>query len=374
MKKIALLLPDFEEGGMPVVASHLLDGLSKTFEVDLIFIKAGKRVNYPTFQAKIFELEKVRKRKLGRYLQKIQSIYTFKKLRKSRKYTAVISYGILAGTINILTKNHKSKSICTIHNISSIENKQLGLSGQIFNFFLKSIYKYADHVVAISQGIQQDLVNNYRLNNVETIYNPYKFLSIRKNARLKSSFVRDNSVNFVTVSRLEPNKNVSKLIYAINELKNSGQEATLWIMGTGSEEAKLKKIVLDLKLTESIHFLGFISNPEKVVSQCDFFLLASDNEGFPNVLVESLASGTPIIVEDIYSGPREIFNDLKKTDYKQYLQEDIYIFKNGILCKDIELGMRVALDHTKFLIDINCLEDRLSYLNIALRYTQIINE
>ena len=55
-----------------------------------------------------------------------------------------------------------------------------------------------------------------------------------------------------------------------------------------------------------IIFLGFNNNPFKFVSRSNCFVLSSDVEGFPNVLIEALACGRPVISTDCSSGPREL--------------------------------------------------------------------
>lgn len=78
------------------------------------------------------------------------------------------------------------------------------------------------------------------------------------------------------------------------------------IVGGGYLEAELKQKVYDLGLADKVVFCGFESNPFKYVSRCDCFVLSSDVEGFPNVLIEALACGKPVISTDCSSGPREL--------------------------------------------------------------------
>ena len=71
-------------------------------------------------------------------------------------------------------------------------------------------------------------------------------------------------------------------------------------------EDVLKQKVSDLGMNDKVIFCGFDNNPFKYVSRSDCFVLSSDVEGFPNVLIEALACGKPVISTDCSSGPREL--------------------------------------------------------------------
>ena len=63
------------------------------------------------------------------------------------------------------------------------------------------------------------------------------------------------------------------------------------IVGGGVMEEELKQKVYDLGIMDKVIFCGFDNNPFKYVSRSDCFVLSSDVEGFPNVLIEALACG-----------------------------------------------------------------------------------
>lgn len=87
--------------------------------------------------------------------------------------------------------------------------------------------------------------------------------------------------------------------------------ATLCILGEGAERPRLLRQIQSLGLAGQVLLPGFVSNAAPWYATADLFVLASDYEGFGNVLVEALEHGTPIVCTDCPTGPREILADGK---------------------------------------------------------------
>jgi N-acetylgalactosamine-N,N'-diacetylbacillosaminyl-diphospho-undecaprenol 4-alpha-N-acetylgalactosaminyltransferase len=82
----------------------------------------------------------------------------------------------------------------------------------------------------------------------------------------------------------------------------------LILVGNGSEENTFKQLAQRLRIEQRVHFVGSQKNPFAYLSRAQIFILASETEGFPNVLVEAMLSKTPVIAADCISGPREILS------------------------------------------------------------------
>ncbi|MFM7485616.1 MAG: glycosyltransferase, partial [Cytophagales bacterium] len=63
-----------------------------------------------------------------------------------------------------------------------------------------------------------------------------------------------------------------------------------------------------LNPSASILFVGYQSNPLKWIARANFFVLSSFTEGFPNVMLEAMAVGTPVIAADCPYGPADILS------------------------------------------------------------------
>jgi glycosyltransferase involved in cell wall biosynthesis len=86
------------------------------------------------------------------------------------------------------------------------------------------------------------------------------------------------------------------------------RDARLIIIGEGSERSSLERKVQELGLQEHVSLPGFQRNPYCFMSKANAFVLASEFEGLPNVLIQAMAFGTPVVATDCKSGPREILD------------------------------------------------------------------
>lgn len=329
MKKIAFLLPDFEEGGMPKVASNIMTGLkNKEYNQYLVLLDSESEIRY-AHKAQVLSVCPKGNSKLGKMRTFFKRIKIVRQLKKKHNFDAVISFGVVANIINIITKQ-QDKTICTEHNVKSIENKTWGFFGKVYDILIKIFYSKPDRLVAISNVMKEDLIENYNIKkNIDVIYNPHKINDIIELSNepllVEEKQLFENKVTLINVGRLTYAKGHWHLIRILAELKGEFSNIQLLILGQGEMEKDLKELSKKLGIQNSVHFLGYQSNPYKFIKNADLFVLSSMFEGFPNVLIESLACQTPIISTDCKSGPREIIDD-KKDIYKvinQYEKHDV---------------------------------------------------
>ncbi|MCP5542490.1 MAG: CDP-glycerol glycerophosphotransferase family protein [Akkermansiaceae bacterium] len=104
---------------------------------------------------------------------------------------------------------------------------------------------------------------------------------------------------FITVGRLSIEKDHAKLIRAFAKVAKRNETAKLAIVGDGPLRLQLEGQVRSLGLEERIRFLGFRENPFPYIRKSDCFVLSSNHEGQPMVLLEAIILGKPIIATDI---------------------------------------------------------------------------
>lgn len=117
---------------------------------------------------------------------------------------------------------------------------------------------------------------------------------------------------FAAVGRLEAVKNHRLLIDAFHAIP-SGLRGSLVILGEGALRPALEAQVRELGLADAVSLPGFVREPWDVLRQCDVFVLSSDFEGHPRVLMEALLCGLRVVATDCPTGPREIIEGVTGT-------------------------------------------------------------
>ena len=162
---------------------------------------------------------------------------------------------------------------------------------------------WVKYIVCPSQEMRED-VSKYIANKKKlvTIYNPVPLpLASTSNQDLN----RISNPYFVVVARLHAQKRVANIIDTYYKY-NLFDKANLMILGDGPEMQALQNKVKGLNLNGKVYFKGFVKNPYPFMSDAIALIQASVREGFPNVLIESLALGTPVIASEAKTGPKEI--------------------------------------------------------------------
>lgn len=111
----------------------------------------------------------------------------------------------------------------------------------------------------------------------------------------------------LTVGNLHEHKGQRLALEAFALLRQSHAQAQLLVVGEGPDRAWLQARSVALGLTAAVRLVGMVPNTElaRWYSAADVLVLASSREGWPNVLLEAMACGTPVVASDV-GGVREI--------------------------------------------------------------------
>ena len=191
-----------------------------------------------------------------------------------------------------------------------------GLQSYRFPRLWKMLYCwfYSNHDLAVcqSRAMQTDLTEQFDLPASKTVVinNPIDINRIcqKKLEAIEYPVVGNETIKLVAAGRMSAEKGFDLLIEAIALLNN--KHIHLCLLGEGPLENELKQLAKRKGLADQTHFAGFQANPYAWFAKADAFVLSSRYEGFPNVLLEALACGTPVIATPAPGGTREILENI----------------------------------------------------------------
>jgi glycosyltransferase involved in cell wall biosynthesis len=148
--------------------------------------------------------------------------------------------------------------------------------------------------------------------HVATIPNPVRY-PLENLAPFLSPRLLKNAAGaermILSVGRLSPQKGFDILLRAYSQVKNGHSGWILAIVGDGPERERLATLIERLGITDCAFLPGVAGNLGEWYESSDLYVLPSRYEGFPNVLLEAMSYGLPVLASDCETGPREIVHD-----------------------------------------------------------------
>ncbi len=180
--------------------------------------------------------------------------------------------------------------------------------GKIWSLLRRCIYPFAAHVVMQTRSTVVWANTFLEASNVSVIPNFVNAVNITTEQPRPHAMPVGRPV-IIAAGRLVRQKGFDLLIEAFAESALVTNGWQLVILGEGEERSQLEQQVMRLRLCDHVYLPGTVSTPELWFCHADIFVLSSRYEGFPNVLMESMACGLPSIAFDCRSGPSEIIED-----------------------------------------------------------------
>lgn len=304
---VAVFLRGLYGGGAEKVMLNLARGfIDRGLKVDLVLARAaGPYLEQVQPEVRIVDLDAQwmpsSLPKLTRYLRQV----------RPTTLLAALHYPCEIAVLAKRLAGVSTRVIVSEHNTLSLEAKQIPqVSVHLTPWAARLFYPWADGIVAVSQGVADDLaqVTHLSSDRIPVIYNPIilpELLTLAQAPVDHPWFQPGEPPVILAVGRLHPQKDFPTLIRAFAQVRQA-RPARLVILGDGPEADRLTALIEELGLTTDVALPGFVQNPYAYMAKASAFVLSSAWEGLGNVLVEAMAVGTPVISTDCESGPAEI--------------------------------------------------------------------
>lgn len=270
----------------------------------------------------------------------VKAFFVANDLVKKEKFDVCqVFFGIPSGPIGYwLKKRYKIPYVIRFGggDIPGAQDR-FALIYKVISPFLKVIWKNADGLIANSEGLRERARGFYDKKPIEIITNGVDtdYFTPSKEGKTDT----DEAVNVLFVSRLMEGKGLQFVIPKLkNIMDNSGKKVKLVIVGDGPYREQLEQMAAQSGVESSIFFEGF-KNKEEIIryyQQADIFILPSKREGMPNVVLEAMGCGLPVVMTPC-EGAKELIAEngstAKQEDFAQELERVV---------KSPELRMQMA--------------------------------
>jgi glycosyltransferase involved in cell wall biosynthesis len=304
---IAIFVPSLRGGGAERVMLTLASGFADCgFTVDLLLAQA-----VGPYSSEIPETVRLIDLSARRVLTSIPALVHYLRRQKPQVLLTAQSHANVVATFACLLARVSTRLVLTEHNtLSSTANNLHSWKGRWMPWFMKYSYPRADGIVAVSNGVADDLARTIGLNRqrITTIYNPVVTPNLMEQAeaRLDHSWFEAGQPPVVLgIGRLTAQKDFHTLLRAFAKLRQF-RFARLMILGEGVERSGLEQLARELDVEQDVAMPGFVSNPYKFMKNANMLVMSSRWEGFGNVLAEAMGCGTPVVATNCPSGPAEI--------------------------------------------------------------------
>ncbi|MBU2996739.1 glycosyltransferase [Cellulophaga baltica] len=313
--KIFFIIPSLRAGGAERVMSFIAQNIDKNkFKPTLVVVGFNNNASYLVDKVDIIFLEKNKVRD-----SLLELIKLFKKEKPKVVFSSLAHVNTLMAVISVLFPKIKFVGRETFVRTGWKEKK--GKSFWFADFMQK---KFLDMIVCQSSDMKNDLIKNlnFPTKKLKIINNP-----VTSQFKLKKEDSDKTAIKLVTVGRLVEQKGHLRLLEVLEKIKTPFE---FTIIGDGPLKEELNKKVIESGLTEKVKFVSFTSEPQKYLAESDIYIHGSYLEGFPNVLIESCAVGTPVIAFNAPGGINEIIQKgingyiaNTKDDFFKFLKETL---------------------------------------------------
>lgn len=305
---VGWLFLKYESNGVPM--QGLIRGLNpERYRVICIFLKKTSDATN-TFEEEGYKAFYISRKKYFRVFNFAAVWKLYKILRHERvsilhcqRHQAAV-YGSIAAKL--------AKTPVVLSHVHGLNRSKKNRRKLINSIVLRWISK----IIAVGQAVRLDILKNNPVARDEQViclnnsidYKRFAEVSISKEEARKAVSLNGESFVFGAVGRLAPTKGLSFLIKAFIKVKKQVPNSELVLIGEGKIRDELRTQAVEAGVGESVHFLGYRTDVEKLLPAMDVFVMASIAEGMPGALLEAMAAGLPCIATKVGGIPDVLDN------------------------------------------------------------------
>ncbi|MBR4955082.1 MAG: glycosyltransferase, partial [Clostridia bacterium] len=226
---------------------------------------------------------------------------------KKERPDIVHCHGAKANLAGVLIKLFcKCTTVTTVHSDYRLDYMHSRFKTCTIGLINRVSLRYFDYYITVSDLFKKMLISrSFKPNNIMTIYNGLDFSKQTEKADKKEYLNKygldynDGDVVIGIPARLNPVKDIPTLITAFAKAKKECPNIKLLIGGDGEEMPRLRQMVDNLGIKDSVAFLGWVANVPEFFTVCDIDVLCSISESFPYSILEGIREGCAIITSDV---------------------------------------------------------------------------
>ena len=353
--KILYVITALAQGGAERVVCDLADAMfEKGNEVKIVYLTGEIFTRPVNQQIELISIGLTNIVSLPISYLKLSNV--IRKFSPDIVHAHMVHANLIARLIRVTTPINRL--ICTAH--SSNEGGKLRMI----------LYRVTHHLADITTNVSNTAVHSFELknavpkNSMRVIYNGINFNNFNYDSNTRKELFKELSIQcdhkmILSVGRFSKAKNYINLLEAMILLKKyDNTPFKLLIAGDGELRNEIENFIEDSDLSNEVILLGRRDNIPFLMSACDLFVLSSDHEGLPTVLIEALACKAQIVSTNV-SGVEEVIGNYGKiveVRHPKALSEAI-VEKLKDNSKN-ELGFK----HVKSIFDIDIISNE--WLNI----------
>ena len=311
-KKIMLIVPMLHQGGFERVCVATARLLDPYYEVYIVIFSAMD-IAYDIRGLHVMDIHmKSVEGKAGKVLNVFRRAKRVAALKKEYGIDIAYSFGPTANLVNVFSRGgilgtgkgdgNRAEVWCGVRSYMDMGNPGL----------LRLFCRRSDRVISCSRLIRRELEERFSCRKVCTLYNPFDLAAIQEQSREAGEKERLPFAGcgrvIVSMGRQDDVKGFWHLIKSFSVLHRKYEDARLLIVGEG-DFREYWELAEALGISDAVSFPGVKKNPFPYLALGRMYVMTSINEGFPNVLVEAMSLGIPVISANCMTGPAEILSD-----------------------------------------------------------------